>query len=196
MKADSFYFCDSKLDIKIKEVKLKEKCGLKIDQLAGRFVMDSLKMQLLDMALRTPVSNLQASVDMDLNAFNEKVPGKMMAQLKGSLGRSDLFLFVGDALPKPMKNRWPYYPMKLEGAFKGNLQRAAFSGVKIDLPTVFQLTSDGAIANMTDMDRFKANINLKAKTYNLGMVTAYAAFYRSISTGRQEARAYAPPVEF
>ena len=28
------------------------------------------------------------------------------------------------------------------------------------------------------------------------MNAAYAAFYRSISTGRQEARAYAPPVEF
>ena len=172
LKADSFYFCDSKLDIKIKEAKLKEKCGLKIDQLAGRFVMDSLKMQLLDMALLTPVSSLQASVDMDLNAFDEKAPGKLMTQVKGSLGRSDLFLFVGDALPKPMKNRWPYYPMKLEGTFRGNLQRASFSGVKIDLPTVFQLTSDGVIANMHDMDRFKANINLKAKTYNLGMVTA------------------------
>lgn len=52
------------------------------------------------------------------------------------------------------------------------MQRVAFSGVKIDLPTVFQLTSDGVIANMHDMDRFKANINLKAKTNNLGMVTA------------------------
>ena len=78
--------------------------------------MDSLKMQLLDMALLTPVSSLQASVDMDLNAFDEKAPGKLMAQVKGSLGRSDLFLFVGDALPKPMKNRWPYYPMKLASA--------------------------------------------------------------------------------
>ena len=28
------------------------------------------------------------------------------------------------------------------------------------------------------------------------MNAAYAAFYRSISTGRQEARAYVPPVEF
>lgn len=60
-----------------------------------------------------------------------------MARVNGSLGRSDLFLFIGDALPKQMKYRWPYYPMKVEGSFKGNMQRASFSGVKLSLPTVF-----------------------------------------------------------
>lgn len=172
LRADSFFFCDSKLDVKIKEAKLKEKCGLKIDHLDGRFVMDSLKLQLPDIYLRTPVSDLQASVDMDLNAFAEKNPGKVTAQVKGSLGRSDLFLFIGDALPKPMKNRWPFYPMKLEGSFKGNLQQTSYSGLKVSLPSVFQLTSDGTLANMMDMAHIKANVNLKARTYNLGMITA------------------------
>lgn len=136
LKADSFYFCDSRIDVKIQEAKLKEKSGLKINQLYGRFVMDSVKMQLPDLYLRTPVSNLQASVDFDMNAFAEKNPGKIMARVNGALGRSDLFLFIGDALPKQMKYRWPYYPMKVEGSFRGNMQRASFSGVRLSLPTV------------------------------------------------------------
>lgn len=136
LKADSFYFCDSRIDVKIQKAKLKEKSGLKINQLYGRFVMDSVKMQLPDLYLRTPVSNLQASVDFDMNAFAEKNPGKIMARVNGALGRSDLFLFIGDALPKQMKYRWPYYPMKVEGSFKGNMQRASFSGVRLSLPTV------------------------------------------------------------
>lgn len=172
VKADSFYFCDSRIDVKIQEAKLKEKSGLKINQLYGRFVMDSVKMQLPDLYLRTPVSNLQVSVDFDMNAFAEKNPGKIMARVNGALGRSDLFLLIGDALPKQMKNRWPYYPMKLEGSFKGNMQRASFSGVKLSLPTVFQLSTDGTIANLMDMDHLKANVDLQARTYNLGMVTA------------------------
>ena len=151
---------------------MKEKSGLKIDQLNGRFVMDSVKLQLPDLYFRTPESHLQATVDMDMNAFAEKNPGKVMARVTGALGRSDLFLFIGDALPKQMKSRWPYYPMKVEGSLKGNLQRASFSGVKVNLPTVFDLSTDGMVANMTDMNRLKANINLKARTYNLSMVTA------------------------
>ena len=39
----------------------------------------------------------------DMNAFDEVKPGKLMAQLKGALGRSDLFLFAGDAFPSAMK---------------------------------------------------------------------------------------------
>lgn len=59
---------------------MKEKSGLKIEQLNGRFVMDSLKLQLPDLYFRTPESHLQATVDMDMNAFAEKNPGKVMAR--------------------------------------------------------------------------------------------------------------------
>ncbi len=101
---------------------------MKVDQLYGRFVMDSVKLQLPDLYLRTPDSHLQATVDMDMNAFAEKNPGKLMARVKGALGRSDLFLFIGDALPKQMKRRWPYYPMKVEGSLKGNYAACLFLG--------------------------------------------------------------------
>ncbi len=172
LKADSFYFCDSKIDVKIKEARFKEKSGLQVDQLNGRFVMDSVKLQLPDMYLRTPESHLQTMVDMDLNAFADKNPGKLTAQIKGALGRSDLFLFVGDALPKAVRRQWPYYPMHVEGSFKGNMQQASLSGLNVSLPTAFQLSADGRLANLTDMSRLQADVNLKAKTYNLGFVTA------------------------
>ena len=172
LKADSFYFCDSKIDVKIREACFREKSGLQVDRLYGRFVMDSLKLHLPDIYLRTPVSNLQASVDMDLNAFADKKPGKVMAQVHGAIGRSDLFLFVSDVLPKPMKRRWPFYPMKVDGSFRGNMQRASFSGLRVSLPSAFELSADGSLCNLTDFNRFKADVDLKARTYNLGFVTA------------------------
>ena len=143
-----------------------------VDQLYGRFVMDSVKLQLPDICLRTPYSQLQATVDMDMNAFDEVKPGKLMAQLKGALGRSDLFLFAGDAFPGAMKKKWPFYPMKIEGSFKGNMQQASFSGLKLLLPTAFELSADGKLGNLTDMNRLKANVDLKARTYHLDFVTA------------------------
>ncbi len=75
-------------------------------------------------------------------------------------------------MPKHHEDDGHYYPMKVEGSFKGNMQRASFSGVKLSLPTVFELSTDGTVANLTDMDHLKANVDLKARTYNLGMVTA------------------------
>ena len=48
--------------------------------------MDSVKLQLPDLYFRTPESHLQATVDMDMNAFAEKNPGKVMARVKGAWG--------------------------------------------------------------------------------------------------------------
>ncbi len=171
LKADSFYFCDSKIDVKIREAQFKEKCGLKVDQMTGRFIMDSLKLQLPDLYLRTPMSNLKATVDMDLDAFADKEPGKLMAMLDGSFGKSDLMLFVGDALPKKMSQKWPFYPLSLKGTVKGNMQSLAFSGFQASLPTAFNVKASGTLANLMDIDHLKANVDLDTRTYNLGFIT-------------------------
>ena len=171
LKADSFYFCDSKIDVKIREAQFKEKSGLKIDQMNGRFVMDSTKLNLPDLYLRTPASNLKATINMDLNAFADKNPGRLTALLDGSFGKSDLMLFVGNTLPKKMAQRWSYYPLSLKGLVRGNMQTLSFSGVQAVLPTAFSLKADGDLANLLDMDRLKVHVNLDARTYNLGFVT-------------------------
>ena len=172
LRADSFYFCDSKVDVKIREAQFREKSGLRVDNLYGRFVMDSLKLQLPDLYFRTPVSELQTTLDMDLDAFSDKEPGKLMARIQGEVGRSDLFLFIGDALPSKMKINWPYYPMKVACSFRGNMQRASFSGLRLELPTAFRLSADGDVAHLSDIEHLQASVNLRAKTYNLGFVTA------------------------
>lgn len=172
LKADSFYFCDSKIDVKIREAKFREKSGLTVSQLNGRFVMDSTQLHLPDLYLRTPVSHIQTTVDMDLNAFATENPGKLNVLLDGSLGRSDLMLFVADALPKKMQSRWPYYPLSIKGTFKGNMQYLAFSGVHAVLPSAFQIKANGTLENLMELERLKADVQLDAHTYNLGFITA------------------------
>ena len=171
LKADSFYFCDSKLDVKIREAKFKEKSGLLIEQLNGRFVMDSTKLQLPDLYLRTPVSRLQTTVAMDLNAFADKNPGKLSVILEGSLGKSDLMLFAGDALSRKMWQKWPAYPLSLRGTLDGNMQKMTLADVNMALPTAFSVKADGMLGDLNNMDRWKAKVNLNARTYNLAFIT-------------------------
>ena len=158
LKADSFYYCDSKIDVKIREAQFKEKSGLTISQMNGRFVMDSTKLALPDFYLKTPVSQLKATVDMDMDAFAESNPGHLAALIDGSLGKSDLMLFAGDAMPEKMKKLWPYYPLKLKGSVKGNLQQLAFDGLKAVLPSAFEISAHGTLGSLTDMNKLKANV--------------------------------------
>lgn len=172
LKANSFYFCDSKIDVRIRQAQFRERSGLSVQQMYGRFVMDSLKLQLPDLYLRTPSSSLQTMVDMDLNAFADSVPGQLTAMVRGSIGRDDLMLLAGGYMPLKMRQNWPYYPMELAGTVKGNLQSLSYSGFQLHLPTAFQLSSDGSLAHLHDMSQLKANIHLNARTYHLGFVTA------------------------
>lgn len=71
-----------------------------------------------------------------------------------------------------MKKLWPYYPLKLKGSVKGNLQQLAFDGLKAVLPSAFEISAHGTLGSLTDMNKLKANVNLNAHTYNLSFITA------------------------
>ena len=171
LSADSFYFCKSDIDVRIRSARFAERSGLQVDRMAGRFVMDSVKLQLPDMYLQTPYSRLQTTFSMDMNAFDVSAPGKLTALLRGSIGREDLMLFAGQYMPAAMRSRWPYYPLSIEGTLKGNLQRMTYDGLEVSLPTAFRLNSSGTLANLTAPSRLKADIRLDAKTYNLAFLT-------------------------
>ena len=48
----------------------------------------------------------------------------------------------------------------------------AFDGLKAVLPSAFEISAHGTLGSLTDMNKLKANVNLNARTYNLGFITA------------------------
>ncbi len=172
LKADSFYFCGSKLDVAIKSGQFVEKCGLQADSLRGHFSMDSTRLALTDFWLKTPGSNLLVDFDMDLNAFDAEAPGKLKAIVHGRLGKQDILTLAGKNLPAQMARRWPNYPLAVDVVARGNLRKMHLSGMRAILPTAFRISGDGFVANLDDTDRLKANIDLHARTYDLSFVTA------------------------
>lgn len=106
-----------------------------------------------------------------MDAFAESNPGHLAALIDGSLGKSDLMLLQAMQCLKNEK-LWPYYPLKLKGSVKGNLQQLAFDGLKAVLPSAFEISAHGTLSSLTDMNKLKANVNLNARTYNLGFITA------------------------
>ncbi len=169
--ADSFSYADSRLDIRIREGRFCERSGFQVTRLAGAFGLDSARMWLPDMQLATPESSLSAELDMDLNAFADQSPGKMKATLHGSFGKQDLMRFFTD-MPVGFRRQWPNYPLRVDGVVRGNMEKVRFTGVNVALPTAFRLSADGFAEHLTDPKRLKADVNLNARTYQLGFVTA------------------------
>lgn len=172
LKADSFYFCDSKLNVLIRSCDFREKSGLRVDSLRGAFAMDSTRLALSDLRLHTPESDLAIDFGMDLNAFDEKAPGKLHATVHGHVGKHDILTLAGRGVPSALAQRWPHYPLSVDAVARGNLRKMHLSGVRVILPTAFRISADGFAANLKDPDHLKADVSLRAQTYDLSFLTA------------------------
>lgn len=171
LKADSFYYCDSRLNIRLRASRFREKSGLAVSSLSGPFSMDSTRLWLPALAVRTPESTLDADFAMDLNTFDDRNPGKLKATVHGSIGKQDLMRFVAD-VPAQFRRHWPNYPLRVDGVVRGNMQKAHFTGLVLRLPTAFNLTANGFVTNVMGNKPMGADIDVDARTYNLAFLTA------------------------
>lgn len=169
---DSLLYHAPKLDLKVRQMAFKEKSGLHLQELSGPISLDSTKLYLRNVKMKTSESSLMANFDMDLNSFADKNPGKMNATLHASLGKQDLMRFLND-MPAEFKRQWPNAPLSIDGVIRGNMQRMQFNGLNIQLPTALKAHATGYAANLNNPDGLKADINLKATTGKLDFVKAF-----------------------
>ena len=170
---DSLYYCDPKLNLSLRNCSLKEKSGLAITELASSVSLNSDRVYLPDVKLRTPESSIDAHVTMDLNAFDEHSPGKLHVKADASLGKVDIMRFLG-GMPTKFIRQWPNQPLTVKTVLAGNMKRVELTGLNAKLPGAFNINAKGTVANLDDMDRLQANVDIDAQTQNINFVTALA----------------------
>lgn len=166
---DSVYFRSPDMSLSLRSCSFKEKSGINVEQLDGRFAMDSTKIELPVFSLRTPNSTLATRLTMDLDAFDDKAPGRISAYADCAIGKQDIMRIVGD-MPTAFVRRWPNQPLSIKAAVAGNTKNLNIGGINIKLPSAFNISLKGRAADVTDTDRLRATVTLDAKTYNLGFV--------------------------
>ena len=171
LTANSFSYGKSQLGINVGAASFHEQSGLTVNHLQGAFAMDSLRLSLPSMALKTPSgTNLVLNYAMDLNAFDKKAPGTMSAKVRGQVSRLDLMTFIGTSLPLGLAHIWPSQPLVIVGAIGGNMQKARLKDVNIHIPTVAKLKADGFVENLTSPKQLKANLVVHGQTGNLDFI--------------------------
>lgn len=167
---DSLSYSAPDIGMNLLYCRMKEKSGLEISNLSGPVSLDSVRLNLPSLILRTPDSDIEAQVKMDLNALDSINPGKIYARLRASVGKQDIMMFCG-GMPEQFVRRYPNRPLTVRGSVDGNMRRVDISGLEVSLPTAFNMSARGFAANPTDMKRVKAEVRLSAQTFDLGFVT-------------------------
>lgn len=168
---DSVSYADPSLSLVLRRCAFREKSGIIVSQFAGKVQLDSTRIMLPQVQLRTPESSLSAKVAMDFSTFADRNPGVMNVSLHASLGKQDIMRFLG-SVPQQFVRRWPNRPLTLDGVVNGNMRHVNFSGLVVKLPTAFSLRAHGKAFNVTDMRRLRATVDAEAETYDLGFVTS------------------------
>ena len=166
---DSIYYHNPTLRLNMRHLALKEKSGLQVTDLSGPIVMGNGSIRLPKFHLKTPESNILVDLDMPLSLMDSIDPGKLRLRVDAQLGRQDLMRFMGD-LPQSVRDRWPYYPLSVKGAVKGNMDYMEFKDLDIQMPTAFYGKADGFVANVTDPKRLRADVQFDVHTQNVGFL--------------------------
>lgn len=179
---DSLYYGPQGTRLYVRQAAMKEKSGLELTRMQGGVIMDTAfsHVTMPYVVMSTKDSDIEGTLDMDLNAFDDQNPGKLSTRLNAQIGKQDLIRFMSD-MPKGFVRQYPNHPLTVKGSLNGNLQRMEFRDVDITLPTALHLTADGTAYNLTDTKRLKADVQLKAETKNVNFVKTLAPQLSSIT---------------
>lgn len=171
LRIDSFAYANDSLCLALRQCVFKEKCGLTLSGADGTVFLDTTRIRVPVLNLRTPESHLRLGVSFDFNALAEKNPGHLSVDANGSLGKQDLVRFMG-GLPSDFSRRWPNYPLAVKGVVRGNMRHAQLVGLTIALPTAFTFSAEGFAAHLDDMKRMTVEARVTAHGHNLDFLSA------------------------
>lgn len=173
LQVDSFEYVEPSTAFVLKDLKAREKSGLQISHLMARVAMDDKRLTIPQLRLRTPDTEIDTELAMDLNTFDQQQPGAMKMRLNAQIGKQDVMRFVG-GLPHQFVRSYPNYPISIKGSINGNMQHIAFTGLNMHLPTAFHLKVSGTADHVTDIASMKADICLNARAENMNFMLALA----------------------
>ena len=170
---DSISYTPTGTSLLVRQMVMKDKSGIEITDFSTGIRLDSTfnNIQLTNLMLKTPDSDILGEADVDFNIADSLNPGTMKVRLNAQLGKQDLIHFVGN-LPQKFIEHYPNHPLAIKGSVNGNMQKMAFTGLDISLPTALHLSADGTAENITDMRRLKADLKFSGQTQDMNFMTA------------------------
>ena len=170
---DSISYTPTGTSLLVRQMAMKDKSGIEITDFSTGIRLDSTfnNIQLTNLMLKTPDSDILGEADVDFNIADSLNPGTMKVRLNAQLGKQDLIHFVGN-LPQKFIEHYPNHPLAIKGSVNGNMQKMAFTGLDISLPTALHLSADGTAENITDMRRLKADLKFSGQTQDMNFMTA------------------------
>lgn len=163
---DSLFYGGRDIKARIRELSAEDRSGLTISSLTGSFHSDSTNINVPQLLLKTPSSEVRLLAMVPWSSFDADPEGNMRVLLTASVGKEDVMTFAGE-LPVDFQKAYPQKPLSLTAGVEGNLSSMLLRQLKGELPGTFRMDVSGTMKSLTDSIRRSGKLNLKAETGNL-----------------------------
>lgn len=163
---DSLFYGGRDIKARIRELSAEDRSGLTISSLTGSLHSDSTNINVPQLLLKTPSSEVRLLAMVPWSSFDENPEGNMRVLLTASVGKEDVMTFAGE-LPPDFQKAYPQKPLSLTAGVEGNLSSMLLRQLKGELPGTFRMDVSGTMQSLTDSIRRSGKLNLKAETGNL-----------------------------
>lgn len=155
----------------VRRVALRERCGLEVNGLSGSVYMDSARLSLPALRLRTTHSHLDADVDIAWRALSEGKGGTCVVRLDGEVGHEDVLVLARGSVPADVLAAYPRKPLALHADVHGNIDHLAIDRFDCSLPGIVGFQGSGHVRQLMRDDR-SGNLRFDLHTGNLAFVQA------------------------
>ena len=164
------------LAVNLRQLKVKEQCGLSIDTLQANIIMDSTSLMIQGLKLVTMHSRAGGDADFYWKALNPQPTRprrELSTALRARIGHEDILALAGNYIPANLKHIYPKQPLELDIAAYGNVDSMNIAESRITIPTVIDIRANGSTTNLTDSLHLSADIRWDVKTMNLNFLKQY-----------------------
>ena len=166
---NDFYNRGTNTVVPVKELRAKERSGLQITEGNGTVIVDDLGVELNDLRVKTPMSDLRASGHIDQDMLSGNPKGAMAITTDSKIAVQD----VAKALPSlapTLKDIPSSHPISVKGSLAGNTQQVDMKNLTVDMPRYAHATVSGRVTNPTDTERLTADLDVDAHFDNINWV--------------------------
>lgn len=160
----NFYNQAASLRLPIVELSARERCGLVITSGHGLISLSESGISIDGMEIRTPYSNVSATVDVPFALMELKPEASVNARLRAGIGMPDVLSFMPD-LGKYI-SKLPSKPINALLVATGSLDNVKVEALDVAVPTVFSLRASGNARNALDYKRLIADLVLEGEVEN------------------------------
>ncbi len=168
---DSVRYAGKEMQARITSLAVNERSGLSVSSLTGVMRSDSLRLDVPNLALRTPASDIRLFATLPWSVLDEQPAGTLRTLVTATIGKPDLLLVAGD-LPADFRKAYPNRPISVTAGLEGNMEHLRLQQLKARMPGAFTVFLSGEMANLRDSIRRSGTIELDAAGDTLSFFTS------------------------